>query len=122
MVFGALALLSVMALDQAFPPPDPRAMALSATVSDRNGELLRAFTVPGGQWRLPAGMAEIDPLLIRMTIAYEDKRFRYHAGLDPLAVARAGLQLVRNGRIVSGGSTLSMQLARLLEPRDDRSI
>ena len=57
-----------------------------------------------------------------MTAAYEDRRFRYHPGVDPLALARATYQLVTNGRIVSGGSTLSMQLARLLEPREDRSV
>lgn len=125
-IFGAilgvfLALFAVV-LDRIFPPPDPRSLPVSATVSDRNGALLRAFTVPGGQWRLPARIADIDPLLIDMTVAYEDRRFRYHPGVDPLALARAAYQLATNGRIVSGGSTLSMQLARLLEPREDRSI
>jgi len=116
-----LALIGVL-FDRAFPPPDPARLPVSATVSDRNGVLLRAFTIQGGQWRIPARLDAIDPLLVDMTIAYEDGRFRYHAGIDPLAIARAAVQFAKNGRIVSGGSTLSMQLARLLEPREDRSI
>ncbi len=121
-ILGVFLALFAVVLDRIFPPPDPRDLPVSATVSDRNGALLRAFTVSGGQWRLPARIADIDPLLVAMTVAYEDRRFRYHPGVDPLALARAAYQLVTNGRIVSGGSTLSMQLARLLEPREDRSI
>ena len=125
-IFGAilgvfLALFGVV-LDRSFPPPDPRALPVSATVIDRNGALLRAFTVPGGQWRLPVRIADIDPLLVQMTVAYEDRRFRSHPGIDPLRPGARAYQLVTNGRIVSGGSTLSMQLARLLEPREDRSV
>ncbi|MBL8906751.1 MAG: transglycosylase domain-containing protein, partial [Rhizobiales bacterium] len=121
-MLGVFLALFAVGLDRLFPPPDPRALPVSATVSDRNGALLRAFTVPGGQWRLPVRIADIAPLFIDMTVAYEDRRFRYHPGIDPVALARAAYQLVTNGRIVSGGSTLSMQLARLLEPREDRSI
>ncbi|MFO0991450.1 MAG: penicillin-binding protein 1C [Hyphomicrobiales bacterium] len=121
-ILGVFFALFAVVLDRFFPPPDPRALPVSATVSDRNGALLRAFTVPGGQWRLPARIADIDPLFIEMTVAYEDRRFRYHPGIDPLALVRAAYQLVTTGRIVSGGSTLSMQLARLLEPREDRSV
>src|SRR3546814_18149278 len=57
-----------------------------------------------------------------MLVAYEDKRFFEHAGVDPLAVARAFLQLVVNGQVVSGASTLTMQVARLIEPRETRSL
>ena len=57
-----------------------------------------------------------------MLVAYEDKRFFDHAGVDLLALARAATQFASNGRIVSGGSTLSMQLARLIEPRESRSF
>jgi penicillin-binding protein 1C len=55
-------------------------------------------------------------------VAYEDKRFWRHRGVDPLALLRAIGQLVRSGRVVSGGSTLTMQVARLLEPRRERSL
>ncbi len=57
-----------------------------------------------------------------MLVAYEDKRFCEHDGVDVLALGRAAIQFAGNGRIVSGGSTLSMQLARLIEPRESRSL
>jgi penicillin-binding protein 1C len=108
--------------DQNFPPPDPATLSLSQTVVGRNGELLRPYAVDGGRWRLPVKLAEVDPLLQRMIIAYEDKRFYDHVGIDPVASLRALKQLVISGHIVSGGSTLTMQVARLLEPREDRSV
>src|SRR5690606_34594683 len=55
-------------------------------------------------------------------LAYEDRRFETHGGVDPLAVARAAYQLVRHGEIVSGASTLTMQVARLLERRHERTL
>lgn len=79
----------------------------------RDGTLLRAFTVADGRWRLDPGA--VDPLFLDMLVAYEDKRFRDHSGVDPRALVRAGYQAVTQGRVVSGGSTLTMQVARLLE-------
>ncbi|MCV2872207.1 penicillin-binding protein 1C [Defluviimonas sp. WL0050] len=79
----------------------------------RDGTLLRAFTVADGRWRLDPG--PVDPGFVAMLIAYEDNRFHTHNGVDPLAMLRAGLQAAWNGRVVSGGSTLTMQVARLLE-------
>jgi penicillin-binding protein 1C len=108
--------------DRAFPPPVPAAFPVSTEVVDRDGALLRAFATPDGRWRLQASLDDIDPQFVRMLIAYEDKRFWDHDGIDALALLRAATQLVGNGRIVSGGSTLSMQLARLMEPRRSRSI
>ena len=67
-------------------------------------------------------LRDIDPHFLDMLIAYEDKRFREHRGIDVFAMARAVGQLATNGRIVSGGSTISMQLARLIEPRERRSV
>lgn len=93
-------------------PPD-LALATSAQVLDRNGQLLRAFTVDDGRWRLPLSLDEVDPLYLQMLLGYEDRRFWQHAGVDPLALLRAGWQALRYRRIVSGGSTLSMQVARL---------
>ena len=109
-------------LDRAFPPPLDRALPVSVEVRDRNGELLRAFATPAGNWRLDADLDAIDPNFVRMLVAYEDRRFFDHIGVDPLAVARAAWQLVRNGRVVSGGSTITMQLARLLEGPQPRSL
>ncbi|WP_292266384.1 penicillin-binding protein 1C, partial [Mesorhizobium sp.] len=65
---------------------------------------------------------QVDKQLVDMLVTYEDKRFWDHEGVDVLALARAAGQFLNSGRIVSGGSTLSMQLARLAEPRDSRSL
>jgi penicillin-binding protein 1C len=108
--------------DQSFPPPNPNAVAVSQTVVDRKGELLRPFAVDGGRWRLAVKLSEVDPLLQRMIIAYEDKRFYGHVGVDGVALGRAAKQLITTGHIVSGGSTITMQVARLLEPRETRSL
>ncbi len=90
-------------------------VATSAEVRDRNGDLLRAYTVADGRWRLGARPRQVDPLYLSMLLTYEDKRFHDHDGVDPWAVIRAAGQAMMNGRIVSGASTLSMQVARLLE-------
>src|SRR3954468_10798241 len=93
----------------------------STVVLDRDGRLLRPFAPPDGRWRLPVATRDVDPRPLAMLKAYEDARFDRHPGVDPLALLRAGAQLVRHGRVASGGSTLTMQVARLLEPRDERT-
>lgn len=93
----------------------PLVPATSVEVVDRSGALLRAYTVADGRWRLAVDPAAVDPLYLSMLVAYEDGRFREHGGVDPLALARATAQALWNGRVISGGSTLSMQVARLLE-------
>lgn len=108
---------------RALPPlPDPGQLPLSVQVSDRDGALLRPFTTPEGRWRLPVHARDVDTRFVSMLIAAEDKRFYSHTGVDPLALMRAAGQWLIHGRIVSGGSTLTMQLARLMEPRQARSI
>ena len=115
---GALAaLLAVAALDRSAPPDLGRTLDRSQVVLASDGRMLRAFAATGGYWRLPATPDTVDPLYLAMLVAYEDKRFARHLGVDPLALARAAWQAVRNGRVVSGASTLTMQTARLLEPR-----
>lgn len=94
------------------PPLDH---AVSTEVRDRHGNLLRAYTIAEGRWRLPVTLDAVDPSYLRMLIRYEDKRFTTHHGVDPIAMMRAVGQAVRHGRVVSGGSTLTMQVARLLE-------
>ncbi|MGB7271624.1 MAG: penicillin-binding protein 1C [Albidovulum sp.] len=91
----------------------PLVVDTSVEVLARDGSLLRAFTVAGGRWRLDPG--PVDPLFAEMLVAYEDKRFYQHAGVDLLAMMRAAIQAALNGQVVSGGSTLTMQVARLLE-------
>jgi penicillin-binding protein 1C len=93
---------------------------LSQAVLDRDGRLLRAFPLAGGRLRLPVEPGVVDPGLVRMLLAVEDRRFYAHSGVDPLALARAGWQLGTRGRIVSGGSTVTMQLVRLIDGLDTR--
>lgn len=88
---------------------------VSVEVLDRNGALLRAFQVENGRWRLATTTGRVDPAYLAMLVAYEDKRFYQHAGVDPRAMLRAGWQGLWHGKVVSGGSTLTMQVARLLE-------
>jgi penicillin-binding protein 1C len=88
---------------------------VSVVVEAHDGQLLRGFTVADGRWRLPVEVAEVSRGYIGQLIAFEDKRFYSHSGVDLLAVLRATRQAVWNGTVVSGGSTLTMQVARLLE-------
>ena len=119
---GLLAALALpcggfLLLDHLFPPDLSRLEATGRVVEDREGRMLSALPAPGGVWRLPVGEEEVPAHLLDLLIAAEDRRFRHHPGIDPLALGRAALQWLRAGRVVSGGSTLSMQAARLLEPR-----
>ncbi|QWG11105.1 penicillin-binding protein 1C [Bradyrhizobium sediminis] len=105
------------------PLPLQQARQISATVVDRNGKLLRAYAMADGRWRLPVdARTGVDPSYLKLLLAYEDRRFYSHHGVDPQALGRAALQLVTHGRVVSGGSTITMQLARLIEPRRERSV
>jgi penicillin-binding protein 1C len=105
------------------PLPLAQARQTSTTIVDRNGKLLRAYAMADGRWRLPVdARTGVDPSYLKLLLAYEDRRFYSHRGVDPQALGRAALQLVTHGRIVSGGSTITMQLARLMEPRRERSV
>ncbi len=112
-------LVAALALEITLRRLDPLPMArvenTSVTVLDRNGTLLRAYTTADEHWRLPIAVADVDPLYLKMLIAFEDRRFYAHPGVDPVATARAVAQVARNGRVVSGSSTLTMQVARLLD-------
>ncbi|MFZ1885888.1 MAG: transglycosylase domain-containing protein, partial [Rhodoplanes sp.] len=104
------------------PAPVGEGLAFSAEVLDRDGKLLRAYATAAGRWRLPVQPENVDPRFFDLLFAYEDKRFLTHHGVDPAALARALAQFASHGRIVSGASTLTMQVARLLEPRAERSL
>jgi penicillin-binding protein 1C len=108
---------TALTLDRVFPPDLSRYHDRSTEVVDANGRLLRAFTTADGKWRLKTSVDDVDPLYLGLLKAYEDRRFDSHWGVDPLAALRAAGQLAERGRIVSGASTLSMQAARLLDPR-----
>jgi penicillin-binding protein 1C len=112
--------IGIEALVESTEPPAVLVKA-SPLVLDREGRLLRAFTVANGRWRLPLELKDLDPKLVKMLLAVEDQRFREHSGVDPVALVRALVQMLTHGRVVSGGSTISMQLVRLLEERSTRS-
>jgi len=122
--WGAVAmLLAILLLDLAFPPPRPAANAGGATVvTAADGTPLRAFADDGGVWRYPATPESVSPLYLEALLGYEDRWFYRHPGINPLALLRAAGQWLRSGGVVSGGSTLTMQVARILDGRDTRSL
>lgn len=119
LALSLLALISIASRRQPAPPLDA---PVSRVILDRDGQLLRAAPVADGRWRLPLSLNDIDPLLIEILLVWEDQRFCVHHGVDWAAMARAAVQLATNRRIVSGGSTLSMQLVRLLTQPNTRSL
>lgn len=92
----------------------------STVVMDRNGELLGARISDDGQWRFPPCDTVPEKFAIAVT-EFEDRYFRYHPGVNPAAIARAAVQNIRNGKVVSGGSTLTMQVIRLYR-KGERNI
>ena len=108
--FFVLCLLFPLPMDRLHPPS-------STVVLDREGNLLRAFLAPDEMWRINVTAAEVSPSLRQAVLAYEDRRFYVHSGVDPIAIARATWANLRAGRVVQGGSTLTMQVARMMEPK-----
>lgn len=107
----------VVLLDRLFPPPIPDLNQDAATVVlARDGTPLRAFANAEGVWRYPVRLEEVSPRYLEALRGYEDRWFAYHPGFNPLAFARAMGQALWHGEIVSGGSTLTMQVARMIEP------
>jgi penicillin-binding protein 1C len=104
-------------LDWMLPPDLSRLAAVGTEVDDRSGRPLALLPAPGGVWRFRASVDDVSPALLDLLIAVEDRRFWFHPGVDPVALVRATGQMLRAGRVVSGGSTLAMQAARLLHPR-----
>jgi penicillin-binding protein 1C len=127
LIVSGVACVSLIGLATAWitsigPAPTGQDLESSTVVVDRDGQVLRPYATSDGRWRLPATVESVDPRYVAALIAYEDKRFFDHPGVDLRALARAGWQLLRNGRVISGGSTLTMQVARLLEPRRERTL
>jgi len=119
--FFAIVLLCLMLiadiLDILFPLPLPTRDDASVLVTANDGRPLRAFANANGVWRYPVKVEDVSPLYLEALIGYEDRYFYYHIGVNPFAIARAAAQGIRNGRIISGGSTITMQVARILEPQ-----
>jgi penicillin-binding protein 1C len=116
---SALAIVASLAMWIALPLPDqllrePRAPTLR--LLDRSGTPLRTTRAADGTLQQWVPLAELDPALLVAFVAAEDRRFFSHHGVDPRALGRAFLADLRARRIVSGASTISMQLARLLRP------
>ncbi|MGL6159731.1 penicillin-binding protein 1C [Microbulbifer sp.] len=107
---------ALLLLDFIFPPPLPGDQGFARVVADRHGKPLRFFADSRGVWRYPVTREEVSPWFIEALLTYEDRYFYRHPGVNPLALLRAAAQYLRNGRVVSGGSTLTMQVARLLDP------
>ncbi|MEA3447444.1 MAG: penicillin-binding protein 1C [Bacteroidota bacterium] len=95
----------------------------SCVLYDKDNTLLAATIAKDGQWRLPMGDEDTIPGKYKTCLLeFEDKRFRYHAGIDYLAMTRAFLQNINAGKTVSGGSTISMQVIRLSRGAKERNI
>ncbi|GAA3988410.1 penicillin-binding protein 1C [Hymenobacter antarcticus] len=109
-------LLLLFALDRLFPlPPAPR---YSPIVLAADGSVLHAFLNPTQKWRMKTELAEITPALQQAIIHKEDQYFRYHFGVNPVAIVQAaGRNIFKSGR-TTGASTITMQVARLLEPKE----
>ncbi|MBA4502699.1 penicillin-binding protein 1C [Marinobacterium marinum] len=101
-------------LDRTFPLPAPAGPAIRILAD--GGEVLRAFPAPDQTWRYPVASDQVAPVYKEILLAYEDRAFYYHPGINPLAIVRAGWQNLKTGTVVSGGSTLSMQVAGMLDP------
>ena len=116
-LWGILLLLTAAwVLDTAFPfhPKVPYSTQILAA----DGSVLHTFLSKDDKWRLQTEVAEITPLLRKTLIRKEDRYFAWHPGVNPLALGRAALRNLLTGRRTSGASTITMQVVRLLEPRE----
>ncbi len=102
-------------LDRLFPLPLPDPTSGSTVVLARDGTPLRAFPDDDGVWRYPIKLDDVSPLYIEALLTYEDRWFYKHPGVNPFALARAFGQWIVHRKLVSGGSTLTMQVARILD-------
>ena len=99
------------------PVPNTQVTSTSPVLKDRHGALLNVRTVESGTWRMAVDIDDIDPAFIEALLFIEDKRFYSHPGVDGAAVLRALSSWKSEGRVVSGASTLTMQLVRQYRPR-----
>ena len=93
----------------------------SFVIADKNNQLLNASIAADGQWRFPYNDS-VPEKSIQCITTFEDSRFFYHPGIDAIAMARAVVQNIKSGSVVSGGSTLTMQIIRMHEQHNDRSV
>ncbi|MBL5929963.1 peptidoglycan glycosyltransferase PbpC [Lelliottia amnigena] len=105
----------VFAADRLWPLP-LKEVSPARVVTDEKGIPLWRFADSEGIWRYPVTIEEVSPRYLEALIQYEDRWFWEHPGVNPFSVMRAAWQDLRSGKVVSGGSTLTMQVARLLDP------
>ena len=117
MIAALCVVIGLLLLDRALPPDLSRLAQTGTVVLDRDDRVLSLLPAPGGVWRFATTIENVSPIFLDTLIRIEDRHFWRHPGVNPLALARAAFQDIRAGRIVSGGSTITMQAARLLEPR-----
>ncbi|RZJ04307.1 MAG: penicillin-binding protein 1C, partial [Rubrivivax sp.] len=110
-------LTAVLVLDLACPLPTAASDSPTLTVLAADGTPLRAWPGDDGAQRHPTTPEAVSPHYVDALLHYEDRWFHWHPGVNPAALARAGWQWARHGRIVSGGSTLTMQVARLVDAK-----
>ena len=112
---AGLAFVAVITVaDRLLPPDVSRYEDSGRLVVGGKGEPLRYLPAGQGYWRLRIEPEAVDPQYLALLLAYEDQRFYSHPGIDPLAVLRAAIGNLQSGRILSGASTITMQVARLL--------
>ena len=112
-----LVVASLWLADRLWPLPLPKD-DLARVVLAEDGTPLWRFADANGVWRYPVQTHEVSPLYLDALLTYEDRWFFRHPGVNPLALGRAAWQNLSGGRVLSGGSTLSMQVARLLDPHE----
>ena len=116
LALAGVLLVAIFAIwDRADPLPPVYADGATVVVG-ADGAPLRNYPSRDGIWRYPVEPAQVAGLYLDTLLTYEDRWFRWHPGINPVAMGRAGWQWLRHGRIVSGGSTLTMQVARLIDP------
>jgi penicillin-binding protein 1C len=107
--------LALFLLNLIFPLPDK--IEYSTIVTDTNGEIINAYLTRDQKWRMKTELSEISPLLRKTIIAKEDKYFYKHPGINLFSVARASVMNMLRMRRTSGASTITMQVAKALQPR-----
>ncbi len=115
--FISLTVASLWILNTLYPLYEiDTGQGFAQVITDRHGEPLRVFPDENGVWRYPVELDDVSPYYIEALLNYEDRYFYQHMGVNPLALLRATSQALIHGRLVSGGSTLTMQVARILDP------
>ena len=117
MILGIAAFVIFVLLLLLYPLPASLHPSWSKIVRFNDSSVMRVHTSADEKWRIFLPLEKIDPLVIGTTILYEDRFFMFHPGVNPLSLVRALYKNIRERRIVSGGSTLTMQLARITEPK-----